>query len=316
MANPFSSISRLAASGDTAKNRRRLARLITKVNTTEAGRQRLRDLGVLGRSGINYGFLGAAPSTGGVDGSAGGGAFISGGGGGGGGAPQVSSGLPLAGPTGTQGSNETQPFVEALLSARPQILSQQQQLLQSLGSGLRSSILGASPELAATSNFLTSRVSEGLPEDLQQNYREQLRTAQAARGLEQGSGPAQQEARYLTALQERTRAQAVPQLNNLGFGLLQSSGLGAPPDVGLGTVGQLGLESRRLSEQVYAGERQSQLAQQMFDQFIRAFSPGGGGGTVAPFFGNAAGLPGVGTTPGSGTGIIGGIGSTNFPTLI
>jgi hypothetical protein len=218
-------------------------------------------------------------------------------------------------PTGTAGPGTTGGgafptggFLGELLASRSGILNQQQQLLSELGPSLRSSLFAANPELAAVSEFLTGRVNEGIPQDLQQNFREQVRTAQAARGFTGGgTGPAGQEAKFLTALQEQNRFAAAQGLSALGGQIAGLTGLGNVPSPSFGEVGGLGLGARTLAEQVFAGQQQSSAAQRMFDEqmaLLRSQSAsgspvtsvivgaggGGGGARTNQNFGNVIGL--------------------------
>lgn len=303
--NPFT---RLVGAGDTQANRQALVKAVEEFSRTSSGQQTLSTLGVINRGGgINFGFLGSAPAP-------------SGGGGGSystpGGIPQgtgVNTGAPgTGGPVQLSGNQDD--FVTQTLVARNRALEQQRALLTGQGQNLRNALFQASPEIAQVSQFLQGRVQEGIPSALAENYQQRIREAQAARGFSGGAGPAGQEAQFLTALAEQNRFQAAGQLGNLGQQILANTGLQSPVQTDLNAVGGLNLEARRLFEQVLAGQQQSQLAERLFNQFVQGFGTNVGG-SVQPFSGTGAGYPSTYGRPPGGIGVIGGIGSTNFPTL-
>lgn len=174
-------------------------------------------------------------------------------------------------------------FLQSLFQARPAFVQQQGELLNTMGPALRNAVRAASPELAQLGDYLNQSFQNPFGSSLS-TYQDAIRTAQAARGFGSagGTAPAGEEARYLTNLAERRRAELAPQLQSYGNNMLQISGLAQPPDVGLAAVGGLALQNRNLIESIYAGNRQSEISQQLFNAFGGGspFGGSGGGGTV------------------------------------
>jgi hypothetical protein len=224
--------------------------------------------------------------------------------------------------TNAPGGNTVQDFMRIMMAARPEIMEQQRQLLGNLGPGMRQAMMTASPELASSAEFYQSRVDQPIPESMARDYQDRLRQAQAARGFTGGgSGPAEQEAARLTGLAEQRRFQAAGAQQQLGMQMLGMGGFGQIPGADLSTIGSiglgaggLGLEQRRLAEQVLAGQQQSAAAQSMWSQLMSAITPNPGGG-IAGWQGSG-GLPGVGTAGPLLPGVTFGAGGTNFPSLI
>lgn len=195
-------------------------------------------------------------------------------------------------------ANDTgiQSFFQALLAARPQFLSQQQGLLESLGGPLRQALFSASPELAMTSNYLQSQFSNPLPPDLAQDYAERIRTAQAARGFGGGgTGPAGEEARFLLGAADQRRMQLLPQLQQFGANVLGMTGLQGPPNLDFASIASALLGQNRLNAETAAGQSQSRFAQQMYQDMLRGrgtFGAGGnrvGGGGSSSVYGGSGG---------------------------
>lgn len=221
-------------------------------------------------------------------------------------------------------------FLTSLYQARPYFVAQQGNLLSSLGGPLRDAIFAASPELAQASSFLKGSFEKPIPDDMQANYRDQLRQAQAARGFAGGAGSNEigDEAKFLTVLGENRRQALLPQLTQFGGQMLGQAGLN-PLDLNFASFasaynqqGQLALQQQEFQAQLQAGQQQSQFAQQQFEwlkQQQQAFnqqqagnrtytnvsgggvySPAWGGSGAAPFGGRGGGVSvgGGGVQPG------------------
>lgn len=195
---------------------------------------------------------------------------------------------PGANPQGT----DVRRFVQDLIATRPDVLNQQQQLLNTLGPSLRQAAFRASPELQQASQFIQQRFQDPLG-GLGSEYAARIQQAQAARGFGGGgTGPSREEAKFLTALAEQSRLQLLPQAQAFGQQILGISGLGAPPDLTLAALGGLILQNR-----------QFQSENQPIDIFSD-FSPGGGG-SFGSGGGGFAGGGSYGGTPGGGSGFYG-----------
>jgi len=194
---------------------------------------------------------------------------------------------PAPPPTPSGFTGDASNFLESLYTSRPKFVQQQQDLLNQLGPSSRQAILNASPELAAASQHITSTYNDPFG-GAGSTFQDAIRTAQAARGFGGGgTGPAGEEARYLTNYAQQRRDALLPQAQSFGTNMLNLAGLGGPPDVSLGALGSLGLGYRRLLEEIEAGNRQSQYAERLFNQY------GGGGGSFSSSAdGNSSYLPG------------------------
>lgn len=179
-------------------------------------------------------------------------------------------------------------FLQSLFQARPAFVAQQGELLSKMGPALRDATRAASPELAQLGDYLNQSFQNPFGSSLS-TYQDSIRTAQAARGFGSagGTAPAGEEARYLTSLAERRRAELAPQLQSYGNNMLQIAGLSQPPDVGLAALGGLSLQNRSLIESIFAGNRQSEISQNLFNAFGGG-SPFGGGGSGNVTVGNSA----------------------------
>ena len=178
-------------------------------------------------------------------------------------------------------------FLQSLFQARPAFVQQQGELLNTMGPSLRNAVRAASPELAQLGDYLNQSFQNPFGSSLS-TYQDTLRTAQAARGFGSagGTGPAGEEARYLTNLAERRRSELAPQLQSYGNNMLQLSGLAGPPDVGLAALGGLALQNRNLNESIFAGNRQSEISSNLFNSFGGG-SPFGAGGSGSVEVGNS-----------------------------
>lgn len=78
-----------------------------------------------------------------------------------------------------------------------------------------------SPQYQAAGRYVTEQFTKGIPDVLAAEYAGRLRTAQAARGLEYGGAPTQQEASLLASLAEQGRRQMLPQLRQLALDPMQ-----------------------------------------------------------------------------------------------
>jgi len=94
-------------------------------------------------------------------------------------------------------------------------------------------LVGA-PELGVARQYIGSRLSEGIPEDLLGGYRQDIRAAQAARGLSYGPAAASDEAVQLARLREAQRQALLGPAMTLGFQTLGMSGF--PEMAQIGTV--------------------------------------------------------------------------------
>jgi hypothetical protein len=79
----------------------------------------------------------------------------------------------------------------------------------------------ASPQYQAAGRYVAGAFAQGIPDVLAETYQGRLRQAQAARGLEQGGAPTQQEASLLTGLAEQGRRALLPQLRQMALDPLQ-----------------------------------------------------------------------------------------------
>lgn len=194
-------------------------------------------------------------------------------------------GEPAGAPWGT---NTIQAYIQAALQGRQQVVGQQAQLLSQYGQSSRQAALQASPELASAAQYYGERAQGGIPPSMLGNYQDLMRQAQASRGLTGGAGPAGQEAARLTGLSEQIRGQAVQGQVGLSQQLLGLGGFQGVPQMDLGTIGSIGLgtgslaqQQEALFQQVLAGQQQSQMAQQMWQQTMGLMqSAGQGGGAV------------------------------------
>lgn len=194
-----------------------------------------------------------------------------------------------------------QSIMQNLLNFRPQFLQQQQNLLNQYGSSLRTSILGASPELSQAADFYQSRFQNPIPPELEAQFAERIRGAQAARGFGGGgTGPVGEEARYLTGLAEEQRLKLLPGMQQFGAGILGMSGLAGPPNLasegGLNAFAnmfgsvlrnqqfqqQLGFEQQQAGLGQEAAEKQSQFAQQYYNWLKQQISSGYGDDQGSP----------------------------------
>jgi hypothetical protein len=185
-------------------------------------------------------------------------------------------------PTPSGFSGDPAQFLESLYTARPRFVQQQQDLLNQLGPSSRQAIFAASPELAAASQHITNTFNDPFG-GAGSTFQDAIRTAQAARGFGGGgTGVAGEEARYLTNYAQQRRDSLLPQAQSFGTNMLGLAGLAGPPDISLGALGSLGLGYRRLLEEISAGNRQSQYAERLFNQY----GGGGGGGFSVTADGN------------------------------
>lgn len=204
-----------------------------------------------------------------------------------------------------RGANDPGGFLSSLYTARPAFVQQQGQLLSGLAPQLRQSLLSSIPELGQLSQFLTSRFSQPIPRALEKDFAERLRTAQAARGFVGGTGPASEEARFLTALAEQQRTALAPQLAAFGQQTLGNIGLAGPPDITLAGLGSLLFGQRQFEAELTAARRSDAFSQQLLNQFGGGGSSvaGGGaaGGGTPDFFSRLSGSASVGGGAGGGT---------------
>lgn len=204
-------------------------------------------------------------------------------------------------------------FLNSLYNSRPVFLQQQQDLLTSLGPSLRSAVFAASPELAQTADYYNKTFNDPFGGSLS-TYQDVARQAQAARGFGGGgTGPSGEEARYLTNFAEQRRMQLAPQMAAFGQQILGNTGLAAPPDINLGTVGGLAIQNRQLTEQVKAGKAESAQAKTLYEQYL-AIIKSNGASAAPPSgpnnpFGNAGRGPHVSVIVGEGA--AGGVGSSS-----
>jgi len=162
----------------------------------------------------------------------------------------------------------SQAYLNSLYNARPQFIAQQGDLLSSLGPSLRSAIFSASPELATTANYFQQNFNDPFGGSLS-TFQDAIRGAQAARGFGGGgSGPAGEEARYLTNFAEQRRMALAPQMAQFGQALLGNSGLAQPSQVDLSTIGGLTLQSQQLQAQIKAGQAESQQSKTLYQQYL------------------------------------------------
>ena len=198
-------------------------------------------------------------------------------------------------------SGDAAKYLQAIYQARPAFLQQHQEILGSMGLPLRNAVLAASPELASASQYLTSSFQNPIPPGMEQEWAERLRTAQAARGFTGGSGPAQQEAKYLMGLAEERRQSLLPQLSQFGSLMLNATGL-QPPDANLASLGGMMLGQAELAAQISSGNKQSEFSQQMFDWYKTYLSQQGMGKTFTGIAGGSS-TGGMNWDPTFGTGI-------------
>lgn len=176
-------------------------------------------------------------------------------------------------PTSLFGSGETADYFSALYRAVPAFARQTADLLQTLGPEVRAAVLNASPELAQASSHLLNLFQDPYGGAMQ-TFQEAIRGAQAARGFTGGgTGPVGEEARYLTNYAMQRRDAAVPQLMQLGQGLISAGGLWGGQNLGFESLGDTMLGYARLAEQQrqydlgYKAEQgAAKTAQEMYEQ--------------------------------------------------
>lgn len=121
--------------------------------------------------------------------------------------------------------------------------------------------LANDPRYQMTQAYLTESFAAGVPEFVAREYEGRLRAAQAARGLERGGAPTQQEAALLTSMASQNRQALLPQL-------MQSYEADAARPAQLrqeeltlaAAAQQMGQSQLTSNTQAYATQLQSQLA--------------------------------------------------------
>lgn len=116
---------------------------------------------------------------------------------------------------------------DSSLLNRNSFVSQQVGILNSLGPSARKALYAASPDYAALSDYVTKTLADPLG-GMTDIYRDQFRSAMAARGLEYGGeGVAAGEARHLTELASQARQQVAPLALQTTQMLMQAGGMTA-----------------------------------------------------------------------------------------
>ena len=105
----------------------------------------------------------------------------------------------------------------------------------------------SAPELGVARGYLTSRLAGGIPPDMLQALQSDIRTAQAARGLQYGPAAAAEEARRLTMFREQQRQALLGPAMNLGYTSLSASGLQLPTYLPGPAVGTQAMAQRQLN---------------------------------------------------------------------
>lgn len=112
-------------------------------------------------------------------------------------------------------------------------------------------LVGA-PELGAARGFIGSRLQEGMPEDVADFLREDIRTAQAARGLRFGEASAAEEARRLTMFREAQRQELLGPAMTLGFQTLGMTGFPEMAQIGPISFAPVGTAASQHSQRQFA----------------------------------------------------------------
>lgn len=165
-------------------------------------------------------------------------------------------------------TGDAKEFLSSLYNARPKFVAQQEDLLSRLGPSLRQAVFTASPELAAASDYLTKTFADPYGGS-RSTFEDAIRSAQAARGFTGGgTGIVGEEARYLTNFAEQRRMQLLPQLQGFGNNILQISGLSAPTDVNLASLGNLALQNRQLNSTIQSNQAQDAFSQRLYEDYL------------------------------------------------
>ena len=152
------------------------------------------------------------------------------------------------------------------MGAQEQVYKSQIANIQKYGSVLRDEILQASPELSQLAEFYKTRFEEGLPESLLADYRGNLRQAMEAGGWGTYAGSpqmAEQEANYITKIQEQSRAQIAPQYQQF-TGQLTSMAMAQMPQLSFQDISNLMLSQYQVEQQGRQFQQQMNLAEQQF----------------------------------------------------
>lgn len=112
-------------------------------------------------------------------------------------------------------------------------------------------LVGA-PELGAARQFIGSRLQEGLPQDMENALRQDIRTAQAARGLSYGEAAVSDEARKLTMFREQQRQNLLGPAMTLGFQTLGMTGFPEMAQIGPVNFAPVGTDYWQRQEQEWA----------------------------------------------------------------
>lgn len=158
------------------------------------------------------------------------------------------------------------PLIAQVQDAMSRSLNAQQTDLRNLAQPGREALFRAAPELQAASDKLRQQAEDPLGGGFGADVAERVRVAQAAAGLSQGGQAAFQEAALVSRAGEERRVQAAGQLDQLGQTFLQQLGLGSPLVADLAGIGQFELARQNLAAVQAAGQSQSAIAQQIFQQ--------------------------------------------------
>jgi len=120
------------------------------------------------------------------------------------------------------------------------------------GPSVRATQEAASPELAASREFIMSRLQEGIPEDMLASYQQDIRRAQASRGMSYGQDAAIDEAMRLTQIREAQRQNLLGPAMTLGLQTAAQAGLTSQSQFGTVGFAPVGAERWQQQEQDWA----------------------------------------------------------------
>lgn len=147
------------------------------------------------------------------------------------------------------------PEVQQAISALEGLIPTRLGLTAYYGDVAREAQEVVSPELAATRDFITSRMQEGIPEDMLSQYQQDIRSAQAARGLSYGPASAANEAYLLTKLREEQRQNLLGPAMTQGFQTLSMTGFPEMASVGTVNFAPVGTSASQESQQAWAQQQ-------------------------------------------------------------
>lgn len=149
------------------------------------------------------------------------------------------------------------------------LVSNQQQLLQTLGPSMREAVFAASPELRNLATYYQNVYNDPF-EGRGGQYQDYIRQAMAARGFDYraGEGPGLQEASMMASLASQRRAQLAPAMQDFGTKMLGLQGMGEV-DTGTGTLGSLALQYRQYASEQQSAQQAAALQLAMYNDSVQ-----------------------------------------------